>query len=161
MEIFLFTADEIFRAVKTESSLFAQRQVNGNGESLFNGLVFDEEYKDNVRLFRSYFFEAQSEIISIIPDSVLADSEYTFIDEDAPDDFTFTLKTQVLRNPAYNKVVSIKAKEAIVSYIMYRWLETKLPEYAAIYKGRYKETLNTVRMNIRRVGIGKIRPFPY
>lgn len=165
MELFGFTKDEIFNAVKTESSLFAQRQVTDKGDPLFASLVFDEQYSEVVPLFRQLFFESQAEIINIIPDSLLSDSQTTFIDDQAQDDFTFSLSfkpgTAARYNPAYFKVVTIKVKESLISYIMYRWLETKAPQFAAIYQNRFNSVLSDVRKNIRRTTAGNIKPFPY
>ena len=165
MELFGFTKQEIFDAVKTESSLFAQRQVTDKGDPLFVSLVFDEQYSEVVPLFRGLFFEAQAEIIKVIPDSLLKDSQCTFVEEFAPDNFTFCLSfspgTAARYNCAYFKIITIKVKEALVSYIMYRWLETKAPQFAAIYQNRFNSVLSDIRKNMRRTTAGNIRPFPY
>jgi hypothetical protein len=165
MILFGFTKEEIFDAVKTESSLFAKDKFTDKGDPLFSKLVFDEQYSDVIPLFRQLFFEAQAEIINIIPDSLLSDSQTTFIDEQAPDDFTFSLSfkpgTAARYNPAYFKVITIKVKEALISYIMYRWLETKMPDYAGIYQNRFNSVLSDIRKNMRRTTAGNIRPFPY
>ena len=165
MELFVFTKDEIFEALKTESSLFAIRQFPDAADPLYEQVLFDEQYSDVVPLFRQLFFEAQAEIISVVPDSMLNSTECAFIDEFAADDFMFKLSFtkghEKRYNKAYFKAVSIKVKEALVAYIMYRWLETKMPEYANIYKGRYDVVLGHVRRNIRRCAIGSIKPFPW
>lgn len=165
MEFFQFTAEEIFKSVKTESSLFASRQFKDNGDPLYRNFVFDEEYSEVIPLFRELFFSAQANIISIFPNSLLQDCECSYIEEDAPDDFIFCLKIKHCHagryNGAYNKVITIKTKEALVSYIMYRWLETKSPSYSEIYHSRYKGLLDDIRKNVRRVSIGSIRPFPW
>lgn len=165
MELFGFSKEEIFEGVKTESSLFAARKYTDKGDPLFASLVFDEQYSEVIPLFRSMFFEAQAEVINIIPDSLLKDTECTFIDEQAPDNFTFclsfTLGREIRYNCAYFKVVTIKVKEALISYIMYRWLETKMPNEAMIYYNRFTAALATVRKNIRRTSGGNIKPFPY
>lgn len=162
MELFTFTKDEIFDAVKTESSLFAERQFTDKGDPLFKQVVFDEQYSEVIPLFREVFFEAQSEIINIMPSSVLKDCQCTFIDNDAPDDFTFALNLNCMSNynSAYFKVITVKVKEALVCYIMYRWLETKMPNEAATYKGRFLQLLDVIRKNVKRTnGIGQVRPF--
>jgi len=165
MELFGFTKEEIFDAVKTESSLFAARKFTDKGDPLYSTLVFDEQYSEVVPLFRGLFYEAQAEIINIIPDSLLQDTQVNFIDEFAPDNFYFCLSFNPGQEKrykfAYFKVINIKVKEALVSYIMYRWLETKMPEYANIYRTRFNSVLGDVRKNIRRTSSGFIKPFPY
>lgn len=162
MELFTFTKDEIFAAVKMESSLLGARLFTDKGDPLYTQLLFDEQYSEVVPLFRQLFFEAQTEIINIMPSSLLHDCQCTFIEEDAPDNFTFALKLTCdgKYNTAYFKVVTVKVKEALIAYIMYRWLETKRPTEAATYGGRFAELLGTIRKNVRRTnGIGQVRPF--
>lgn len=165
MELFKFTKDEIFEAVKTESSLFAKRQFTEKGEPLFDDVVFDEEYNEIIPLFRKLFFEAQATILSIIPDSMLTDADSNFISETEEEDFLFYLNIKSERekryNPAYLKVITIKIEEALIAYIMYRWLETKMPNFAKIYIERYTIAMAEVRKNLRRTSIGQINPFPY
>lgn len=162
MELFYFTKDEIFNAIKTESSLFAERQFTDKGDPLFNQLVFDEQYSEVIELFRQLFFEAQTEIINIMPSSLLKDCQCTFIEEDAPVDFAFSLNLNCSDNynSAYFKVITVKVKEALIAYIMYRWLETKIPGQAQIYAGRFSQLLDVIRKNVKRTnGIGQVRPF--
>lgn len=162
MELFTFTRDEIFEAVKTESSLFADRQFTDKGDPLYKQLVFDEQYSEVVPLFKELFFQAQTEIINIIPSSLLQDDQCTFNEDDSDSDFTFALKLNCTGNynPAYFKVITVKVKEALVAYIMYRWLETKRPTEAATYAGRFAQLLDVIRKNVKRTnGIGQVRPF--
>lgn len=170
MILFTFTKEETFNAVKTESSLFADRQFTDKGDPLYKQLVFDEQYSEVIPLFRELFFEAQTEIINIMPSSLLQDYQCTFIEEDAPDNFMFGLNlsctsdldsgTGTIVNSAYFKVITVKVKEALVCYIMYRWLETKKPTEAATYAGRFSQLLDVIRKNVKRTnGIGQVRPF--
>ena len=67
MELFTFTKEEIFAAVKMESSLLGARLFTDKGDPLYTQLLFDEQYSEVVPLFRQLFFEAQTEIINIMP----------------------------------------------------------------------------------------------
>jgi hypothetical protein len=44
-----------------------------------------------------------------------------------------------------NKAVDIKIKQFLISYILYRWLETKLPEEAIIYQQRATSVLSEIK----------------
>jgi hypothetical protein len=141
---YIFTHDYILEAVKQESSLYAERKATNEGQSLFEQFVFDEEY---FRKFRELFFDAQAVVI----DRYGAYMQYTTDDEVAyifeesdfskDRDFSFSLLMPNDYNQFYNKQVSIKTREFIVAYVMYRWLETKSPNEAALYKSRADSSL--------------------
>lgn len=141
---YIFTHDHILEAVKQESSIYAVRKTTEEGDSLFDQFVFDEDY---FRKFRELFFDAQAMVI----DRYGAYMQYTTDDEGAylfeesdfskDRDFNFSLLMPNDYNQFYNKHVSIKTREFIVSYIMYRWLETKSQQEAALYKDRSDNSL--------------------
>ena len=57
---YIFSHSSIAEAVKQESSLYAERKQTAEGDTLFEELVFDEEY---YRKFRELFFDAQAMVI--------------------------------------------------------------------------------------------------
>ena len=130
---YIFSHDSIAEAVKQESSLHAVRKQTEEGDNLFEELVFDEEY---YRKLRELFFDAQAEVMDRFSPYMQyeTESESATIFEEADFtkdiDFTFTLLMPCRYNMQYNKQVSIKVREFIIAYIMYRWLETKVPEEA-------------------------------
>ena len=141
---YIFSHDHILEAVKQESSLYAERKIAENGESMFDMFVFDEEY---YRKFRELFFDAQAKVIDrygaymqYVPET---DEQYFFEEADfsIDRDFTFSLLMPCDYNQFYNKQVSIKTREFLVAYIMYRWLETKDAQDAALYKARADNAL--------------------
>ena len=153
---YIFSHDSIAEAVKQESSLHAVRKQTEEGDNLFEELVFDEEY---YRKFRELFFEAQAEVIDRYSpymehavEGGYFDEEYLFQEgkTNMEEDFTFTLHMPPDYNQFYNKMVTIKTREFIVAYIMYRWLESKSPEEAAIYKNRADLTLIDARAYLEK-----------
>lgn len=141
--------DNIFQGVKMEASLLAERIRSEQGETMFEDFVFDEEY---MILFRGLFYEAQAELIPIFATYMknLPDWSIYFEGKDfsknrdfkirlsMPDDFLTPLAI----------VVDIKTKEYIIAYIMYRWMETKMPQYAAIYELRAKNVKEFIKSNL-------------
>lgn len=159
---YIFSHDNIAEAVKQESSLYAERKISKEGENLFELFVFDEEY---YRKFRELFFDAQAVVIDrygaymqYVP---VTDEQYIFeeVDFTIDRDFAFTLLMPCNYNQFYNKQVSIKTREFIVAYIMYRWLETKVPEEAAVYKERSDKTLMDARAYLeKRIATTRRKP---
>jgi hypothetical protein len=126
-----------------------------DNSNLFDELVFDEAY---IPKFRELFFEGQAELISTLSGytkDVPATSGYFETQDFSKDrDFRFELAMDNDFNSHLTKAVDIKIKEFLVAYILYRWLETKTPEYAAIYF----ERLTKVKDEIRRMLEIKTKP---
>jgi hypothetical protein len=153
---YVFSHDNIAEAMKQESSLYAERKLTEEGNSLFDELVFDEEY---YRKFRELFFEAQAEVIDRYSpymehavEGGYFDEEYLFQEgkTNMEEDFTFTLHMPPDYNQFYNKQVSIKTREFLIAYIMYRWLETKSVQEAMIYKNRADISLMDARAYLEK-----------
>ena len=144
--IFIYSHDAIFLAVNQESSYLAERRFDDTGEGLFEQLVFDEEY---LVKFRELFLDAQSEVtpaLSAYLKEVPVEPEYFEMQDFSPDlDYTFTLLMPDDWNFHLFKPVDIKIKQYLVAYIMYRWLETKLPEEAVVYLERATRLLEEIR----------------
>lgn len=148
---FTFKHDNIFQDVKQEASLYAERKFTPEGVDLFAELVFDEEY---MRKYRELFLDAQARIIDKFGPYIayMDDEEYEF-EENNPEideDFTFTLRMPHDYNKFYNKYVSIKCREYIVSYIMYRWLETKSERESEQFKTRSFDALKESRSYLEK-----------
>lgn len=148
---FLFSHDDIFAGVKQESSLLSERRFDAQGNTLFDELVFDEEY---LILFRRLFFEAQANLIP----AVSAYLKYNSFDDGFFETRDFTedrdLSLHLLMPAdyfdAYTTAVDIKIKEYLIAYIMYRWLETKMPQEAATFFQRSAACLNDVKNNLEK-----------
>ena len=132
--VFIYSHDQVFTEVKRESSLLAERKFDQKGDSLFEQVVFDEEY---LGLFRQLFFEAQAEVtvtLSAYMKDVPVEADYFETQDFSKDrDYVFYLAMPEDWNYHLYKPVDVKVKEFLVAYIMYRWLETKLPEEAQVY----------------------------
>ncbi|MBK5195730.1 MAG: hypothetical protein JJE08_06830 [Proteiniphilum sp.] len=139
--------------MKQESSLYAERKISEGGESLFEHFVFDDEY---FRKFRELFFDAQAVVIDRYGAYMqyVTDTVETYLFEEADfsidRDFVFSLLMPDDYNLFYNKQVSIKTREFLLSYIMYRWLETKSTQEAALYKARGDNSLMDARAYLEK-----------
>jgi hypothetical protein len=135
VQTFIHTHDDTFKAVKLESSLFAHRQTNKEGVSLFDIFVFDEAYDI---LFRQLFFEAQADLMQVIPSRFIKDmpiDEQYFQTADFLNEEDFNLWLDIPRRwlLQYSKYLDILIKEFLVAYILWRWLETKSPQFSQYY----------------------------
>jgi len=149
---YIFSHDWISEGIKQESSLLAERKRTQEGDSLFEQFVFDEEY---YRKFRELFFDAQAEVMDRFSAYMQYESEeeaYIFEESDftIDRDFAFVLLMPCDYNRLYNKQVSVKTREFLIAYTMYRWLETKSPDEAAIYKQRADMTLVDARAYLEK-----------
>lgn len=150
---YIFSHSSIAEAVKQESSLYAERKHTAEGDTLFEELVFDEEY---YRKFRELFFDAQAMVIdrfsAYMQYETNEEEAYIFeeVDYTKDIDFYFVLLMPSTFNKFYSKPASIKTREFIIAYIMYRWLETKSPEEAAAYKTRSEMTLIDARAYLEK-----------
>lgn len=144
--VLVYSHDGVFSSVKQETSLLAVRTFDKEGNTLFEELVFDEAYPEK---FRELFLDAQAEILPIL-------SEYMKDRPERPDFFELRDLTDdrdfevVLLLPddfitAMYKAVDIKINQALISYIVYRWLETKLSAEAAVFKERFEELLSGIK----------------
>jgi hypothetical protein len=110
---YIFSHDHILEAVKQESSLYAERKIAGDGQSLFEQFVFDEEY---FRKFRELFFDAQAKVMdrygAYMQYAPETDEQYFFEESDfsIDRDFSFSLLMPDDYNQFYNKQVSIKKR---------------------------------------------------
>ncbi|MDR0713710.1 MAG: hypothetical protein LBF89_05570 [Bacteroidales bacterium] len=144
--IFIYPHDDVFQDVKQESSLLAERINDKEGNSLFESIVFDEEY---LTLFRKLFSDARSYVtpaLSAYIKEIPAETEFYEARDFTkarnyelilamPDDFNFHLA----------KPADAKIRQFLIAYILYRWLETKLPEQAASYLARADKILSEVK----------------
>lgn len=150
--LFVYSHDHIFQAVKQESSLHAERKENKDGDSLFEQLVFDEEY---LTKFRELFFDAQSEIallLSAYMRDVPASGECVDLQDFSDSkDYIVLLAMPCSWNYHLTNPLKVKIKQCLVAYIMYRWLETKIPDEAAVFKTRFDFEANEVKkiINVR------------
>jgi hypothetical protein len=167
---FIYTHDEIQKAVKLETSLLAERRKkqapDGSETIMFDELVMDEEYDI---LFRRLFLDGHAEVVMRIPSRYLADTptdlqsvftEYPDFRQDR--DFGLWLSMHEGFPMQYRKSIDIKLQQFLIDYICYRWLETKSPEDAATYFSRLDKTIEDVqRMLIRTTTpIRRLPSFP-
>lgn len=137
IQIFTSTQEEIQKAVARESSILGVRTKDNNGDTMLDEIVFDEEYQLSLR---DYFLDARGRLImdfqaytkNVDPGEVYFDSE----DADSYKDFVFAVDLPETFNKNMLVPITTNIKEFIVAYIMYRWLETKMPNIAGVYKLR-------------------------
>ena len=154
---FIYSHDNIFQGVKQEASQLAIRKADKDGNSLFEQMVFDEAY---LIKFRELFFDAQAEVtpaLSAYMKDIAVEPEY-FEPQDFTQnrDYTFSLLMPDDFNFHLVRPIDIRLKQFLISYIMYRWLETKMPNDAATFFDRAGKTLADVRSSLN-VRVGRIQ----
>jgi len=143
MITFIHTHDDIFKAVKQESSLLAIRKSDDKGNPMFDSLVFDE---DRLILFRDLFFDARANVITACSAYMKEITDYDIFEQGNFDkDRDFVLQLDV---PGFitsmKDSASVKMKAYLVAYIMYLWLENKSPE-AELYSSRAETYLKDLK----------------
>jgi len=162
---FIFTHDQIQKAVKMETSLLAirrkQQNAAGETEDMLKELVMDEQYEP---MFKRLFFQAHAEVISKISVNYLMDTptDFTSNDYKAERDFVLFLNMHCDFPLQYKPSIEIKLEQYLIDYICYRWLETKSPNDAATYASRLQPTIQEIQvLLIRKTQPLKRRPsFP-
>lgn len=155
---FIYPHDDIFSAVKQESSQYSIRKTDKDGNPLFETLVFDEAYLPK---FRELFFNAQGEIeprLSAYQKDVPVEPEYFERKDFSKDrDYVVCLNTPDDFNIHLAKPIEDYIFNFLKDWILYKWLETKLPSDAAVfranceeYKSDIKSALETRTKPIRR-----------
>jgi hypothetical protein len=168
--LFIYTHDNIQKAVKQETSLLAERRYGetdaGGRAPLLDELVMDEEYDV---LFKRYFNSAHASLLSAIPARYVAetptDLESVFTEfPDFTQDRDFCLFVRLPDDfpEQYRKSIDYKLEQYMIDYVCYRWLETKSPEDGVSYYSRLNDTLNdvTTMMSRRLRGIRRLGSFP-
>lgn len=139
------TAKTIFRQAQHETAEIAQRRTDQQGQTLYSQLVMDS---DHTLLFRSYFREACANILTKCTpyikyrpfpngentDDVTGKDEDFFLTLSLPPTFP-TTSASILHNTAY---------EHLISWVLYRWYETKLPTEATIFRQRAEQKRNEI-----------------
>jgi len=139
--IFVYAHDNMLQYVKQEASQLAIRKRDGEGfasdkegNTYFDLFVFDEAYTVK---FRELFFDARAEIVHLLSAHLKkVPALARAIDEEDYDrtvNFRLILGMEDEWNCHLSKPLDSKIREFIIACIMYRWLETKLPEDAATY----------------------------
>jgi uncharacterized membrane-anchored protein YjiN (DUF445 family) len=160
---FIYPADNIFQDVKREASYYAERKFDNAGESLFEQLVFDEEYTGK---FRELFLDARAEIAPLLaPFAKNVPVAGYFEQTDFTDDVNAEFQIAVADDfpDVMIRPVDTKIREYLIAYIMYRWLETKIPQEAQIYYMRMQElkkyiknALNTLHAKTLKTGLWNV-----
>lgn len=147
-----YTEGDIFKAVKEDSSHLAERTRDANGVSMFDDIVYDEEYMIN---FKRVFLQAQSYVIETCMayvKSLPAGAEYTDNQNfDVNKDFVLQLNMPETFAVQASKIIDARIRTYLVAYILYTWLKDKMPNIAGIYYSELEELLKGVRsaLNMR------------
>lgn len=142
---FIHSGESIFKGVKQESSHVAVRRKDEQGTPTFEELVFDEEY---MILFRELFFDARANITSACSaylKTVTDDGVFDSQNFDTEQNFALQLTLPNTFVASMSDSVSIKMKAYLIAYIMYRWMETKLPNEAGTYLMRAETHLQDMK----------------
>lgn len=151
--MYSYSSEGAFKYVKQEISLLAARSTDKEGKPLFDKLVFDEA---ELILFRRYFLKAQTEVLDMLPDRLLAVNDDWRFDDAASDDdtnFVFYLKLQTQPIHLFKKM-DTEIQEYITNCICYNWLQTKLPDLSVVYYQNMDALRNNIKKTIARIQIG-------
>jgi hypothetical protein len=152
---------EMQQRVVEESSHFALRQRDGEGGSLFDGFVLDEGYETK---FRSYFYAAQGELTEYLAAYLApASDELELIETGKVGDEDWVVQLCMPRafNDALAKPVGLKIEDFVENYILYRWLETKQQEAAAVYMAAADKLKREINADLNKRSGGIERPGGY
>ena len=131
---FIYPHDDIFDAVKQESSLYSIRQTDRDGNPMFETLVFDEAY---LVKFRELFFNAQAQIIPVLSAyqrDIPEEPEYLERKDFSKDrDFTCHLNMPEDFPAQLSRPIEDYIFNFLKDWIMYKWLETKMPDVAGTF----------------------------
>lgn len=161
-----FPHDDVLEAVKQESSLYSIRQSDKDGNPMFEYLVFDEAYLSK---FRELFFNAQAQLAPVLAayQKYLPDNDDPLERRDFSNNKDYVVPLWVPNNFPSRLIRTVE--DGIFSFlkdwIMYKWLETKDPNTAAVYylncvgadgwggyKALIKDSLNTRTHTLKRPG---------
>jgi hypothetical protein len=152
---------EMQERVLEESSHFAARQRDREGNVLFEEFVFDEGYETK---FRSYFYSAQGELteyLSAYLKFMPTASELIETDKAGREDWVMQLLMPCAFNEALAGPVGFKIEDFVENYIMYRWLETKSPEAATVYMATSNKLKSEINANLNKRSCSVERPNGY
>ncbi|MDR2002390.1 MAG: hypothetical protein LBQ74_05105 [Prevotella sp.] len=131
---FIFSHEQVFRAVKQESSQLAVRKQDKDGNSLFEQLVFDEAYLPK---FRELFFNAQGQIAPALAayqrNIPVSPSYFERADFTKDRDYIVYLGMDDDFNMHMARPVEDYIFHFIKDWIMYEWLRNKSPDDASVY----------------------------
>lgn len=154
--------EEMQRRVTEESSHFAVRQRDGDGSSLFEEFVLDEGYETK---FRSYFYFAQGELTGYLSAYLAPAAEPELVETEraGSEDWVIQLLMPRSFQKPMAKAVGVKIEEFVESYIMYRWLETKVSaaSAAATYMATSDKLKAEICAGLNRRSCGIVRPNGY
>ena len=140
-----YTEGDIFKAVKEDSSHLAERTKDSAGASLFDDIVYDEEYMIN---FKRVFLQAQSNIIEQCINYIKTlpyGAEYVD-NQNFDSNKDFVLQFDMPENFAVqaSRIIDTRIRTYLVAYILYTWLKDKLPNVAGIYYSELEELLSGI-----------------
>ena len=155
--VYIHTHDDIQKTVKRETSLIAVRRQDKEGNSLLDELVMDEAYEI---AFRDYFLDARANVTMACSAYIREFEDTDFFENDnfyQDKDFVIHLDIPNFIT-ALNDSISTKMHMYLSLYIMYLWMETKLPEEAQIYLQRANVYLGDMKRLLEMRGARTIKP---
>ena len=147
---YIVSFSEMQQKVKEETSHIAVREVDKDGNSLFESFVFDEGYET---LFRDYFFGAIGEIsekLAAYTKELPVESLLIETSRAGGEDFIAQLIMPDNFNHVFAKPVGVNIEAFFKAYIVYRWLEDKLPEKAEPYGVRYDDLGSRINADLNK-----------
>lgn len=144
--LFKYSSEGIMKAVKRESSYIGVRRFSEDGVVLLDDIVYDEAYEIQ---FRDHFLAARGNVVeATLAYGKSIDEGHDFFEiDDMYDKNDFNLFLDLPANFAYGMAgpLTSRIKDYLVAYILYRWLETKLPQEAQVHLERSIAYLQDVK----------------
>lgn len=150
------TQKTIRQQVEHEITVLAKRRADQQGTPLYDQIVLDA---DHYLLFRSYFHEAAAQIAAHL--TAYTKHQHRPLGEDTPDitgkdeDFFITLTMPDTFPHSTAHIIHNTIYGYITAWIIYRWLETKLPQEALLFRQKAEEKRRDLnfRLEIRTVPV--------
>ncbi|MDR1222365.1 MAG: hypothetical protein LBL07_05745 [Tannerella sp.] len=141
---------EMQQRIKEESSHFALRKRDAEGNSLFEEYVLDEGHETR---FRSLFYSAQGELeeyLSAYLKNLPAVSGLLETARSGGEDRIIQLPMPRSFNESLARPTGIKIEDFTEAYIMYRWLEMKDEPAAAKYLATAEKLKSEINANLNK-----------
>ncbi len=147
--------------VLDESSQVAVRELDNEGVSHPDMFVLDE---GNESRFRSYFYSAQGDLeeyLSAYTKNMPAVSDYIETNKADVNDCIIRLPMPHGFNESLSKAIGFKIEDFVEAYIMYKWLEMKLPNKAGGYLSVSDKLKREINANLNKRSGSIERPNVY
>lgn len=158
---FWYKIDELFNDIYGRTSYLGARRKKDTGESLIDEISFSED--EAKTLYKSYLQNAQSEVYDDLTKYVMRtvvdattyeydrDTDINGVaDSEGSVYYMFEMLSADLRLVG---AVDTAIREALINYVIWKWLEIAYPNEAQIYANGYLASMSKVRERFAKMDI--------